>query len=73
MRKKLLVATAALSMMSSGLVIGLTAGTAAAAPSPRSSCVAQTIAFEGPPGPVLAPAGYFGILGIAQSHTCSMS
>ena len=70
MRNKLVVGLAA-AMLSSGLAVALTAGTAAAAdPSPNSSCVAQTIAFEGPPGPASVPAGYFGLDGIAQSNTC---
>ena len=69
MRNKLVVGLAG-AVLSSGLAVALTAGTAAADPSPNSSCVAQTIAFEGPPGPASVPAGYFGLDGIAQSNTC---
>lgn len=71
MGRRLVVVLAA-SALTSGLAVGLTAATASAsaALSPDSSCVAQTIAFEGPPGPANVPAGYFGLDGIAASHTC---
>lgn len=70
MRTKLAAAHTCASLASACLVVGLTGATASASPSPRSSCVAQTIAFEGPPGPIFVPAGYFGLDGIAMSHSC---
>lgn len=73
MPKKLAAALACSAVLGGSLVVGLMASTASAEPAPQSSCVAQTVAFEGPPGPVYVPAGYFGLDGIAQSHTCSGS
>lgn len=73
MPKKLPRVLAASAVLSGSFVLGLATSTASAAPVPQSSCVAQTVAFEGPPGPLSVPAGYFGLDGIAQSHTCSGS
>lgn len=72
MPKKLHGVLTASAMLGGTFVLGL-ASTASAAPAPQSSCVAQTVAFEGPPGPLSVPAGYFGLDGIAQSHICSGS